>query len=234
MKLYLKPMTILSFTTRRLVVIPFLVLTAGHACAQGPADVPFNGVVSDLMGNPLKGVVIWTKDERRYAKSDKSGKFGLTNVLASDTIHVKYRKVRYDIPVEGRKSARIRLANENTLVDEDQELVDIGYGYVKKRECTISRGGISGEELVKTGKTSILEALQGKVAGLTVTGGRVLIRGMSSLNASNEPLFLVDDAVVESLDMVSIYDVDYVEVLKDANIYGVRGANGVIKVKTKR
>ncbi len=227
-------MTIFALISKGLIVIPFLALTAGKACAQESADVPFNGVVSDLMGNPLKGAVIWTKDERRYAKSDKLGKFGLTNVLASDTIHVKYKKVTYDIPVEGRRSARIRLANENSQVDEDQELVDIGYGYVKKRECTISRGGISGEELVKTGKTSILEALQGKVAGLTVTGGRVLIRGISSLNASNEPLFLVDDVVVESLDMVSIYDVDYVEVLKDANIYGVRGANGVIKVKTKR
>lgn len=228
-------MKIMSFILRemRLVALVCIGMAAGSAIAQEAEDVPFNGIISDLEGKPLKGAVIWTTNERRYAVSNKKGQFGLTNVQAEDTIHIEYKKQKYDIPVEGRKSARIRLANENSHIDEDQELVDIGYGFVKRRECTISNGRISGEELQRTGKTSILDALQGKVAGLTVSGGKALIRGMNSLLLSCEPLYIVDGMEVDDLGMVSIYDVDYVEVLKDANIYGVKGANGVIIVKTK-
>lgn len=225
----------MSFILRemRLVALVCFGMVAGSAIAQETEDVPFNGIISDLDGKPLKGAVIWTTNERRYATSNKMGQFGLTNVNAEDTLHIKYKKLRYDIPVEGRKSARIRLANEYSDIDEDQELVDIGYGFVKRRECTISDGRVSGDELRRTGKTFILDALQGKVAGLTVSGGKALIRGMNSLLLSNEPLYIVDGMEVDDLAMVSIYDVDYVEVLKDANIYGVKGANGVIIVKTK-
>lgn len=217
----------------RLVALACFVMMAGYASAQNADDVPFNGIVTDLQGNPLKGARIWTKDERRYATSTKAGCFGLTNVLATDTIHIRYKKVNYAIPVDGKKSARIRLANECTYMDEDQDLVDIGYGFVKRRECTISQSRISGEDLVRTGKTFLLDALQGKVAGLYISNGKALIRGMTSLTLSNEPLYILDGVEVDSFDMVSIYDVDYVEVLKDSNIYGVKGANGVIIVKTK-
>lgn len=225
----------MSFILRemRLVALVCIGMAAGTAIAQETEDVPFNGIISDLDGKPLKGAVIWTTNERRYATSNKKGQFGLTNVQAEDTIHIEYKKLRYDIPVEGRKSARIRLANEYSDIDEDQDLVDIGYGFVKRRECTISDGRVSGDELRRTGKTFILDALQGKVAGLTVSGGKALIRGMNSLLLSCEPLYIVDGMEVDDLGMVSIYDVDYVEVLKDANIYGVKGANGVIIVKTK-
>lgn len=228
-------MKIMSFISRgkRVWALVCLAMIADCAVAQRTEDVPFNGIVSDLEGKPLKGAVIWTTNERRYAVSNKKGQFGLTNVQAEDTIHIEYKKQKYDIPVEGRKSARIRLANENSHIDEDQELVDIGYGFVKRRECTISDGRVSGDELRRTGKTFILDALQGKVAGLTVSGGKALIRGMNSLLLSCEPLYIVDGMEVDDLGMVSIYDVDYVEVLKDANIYGVKGANGVIIVKTK-
>lgn len=229
-------MKIMSFILRemRLVVLACFMMTIGAAHAQQTDDVPFNGIVTDLQGKPLKGARIWTTDERRYATSTKEGHFGLTNVLATDTIHIRYKKVNYDIAVDGKKSARIRLANESSTIDEDQELVDIGYGFVKRRECTISHGGISGEELVRTGKTFLLDALQGKVAGLFISNGKALIRGMSSLLCSNEPLYILDGVEVDNFDMVSLYDVDYVEVLKDSNIYGAKGANGVIIVRTKR
>ena len=133
-------MKMMSFILRemRLVALVCIGMAAGTAIAQETEDVPFNGIISDLEGKPLKGAVIWTTNERRYAVSNKKGQFGLTNVQAEDTIHIEYKKLKYDIPVEGRKSARIRLANENSHIDEDQELVDIGYGFVKRRECTIS------------------------------------------------------------------------------------------------
>ncbi len=210
-----------------------------HAQEQGAQNVPFNGIVADATGNPLRGVRVWTKDSRRYALSNKQGRFGLTNVQATDTLHLKYKKTRYDIAVAGQRGVRIKLADQITSI-EDEELVDLGYGFVKRRECTISHGGISGEELIRSGKNNILAALQGRIAGLNISTSSapgspstVNIRGINSLNLDCTPLFVVDGVVVPSLDFISVYDVDYVEVLREASIYGSRGANGAILVHTK-
>ena len=119
---------------------------------------------------------------------------------------------------------------------EDEELVNTGYGYVKRREYTGSSKGISGESLRRSGRTSLLEALSGMVAGLTINrvDGRLVpnIRGQRSLMLSNEPLYIIDGTEVESLENVNIFEVDHVEVLKEASIYGSRGANGAIVVTT--
>ena len=124
---------------------------------------------------------------------------------------------------------------------EDQELVDFGYGFVKRREFTGYSSGISGEELRRSGASTILSALQGRIAGLNITtssapGERegVIIHGQKSFYSSSTPLFVVDGVIVDDLSTISIYDVDYVEVMKDASIYGSQGANGAILVRTRR
>ncbi len=200
--------------------------------AQTSNDVPFNGVVTDMLDQPLKGVTIWVENENKYSKSDKKGRFGLTNVQATDTLHLRYRKIRYNIPVQGKKSIRIRLGDQ-LEVHEDETLVNLGYGYVKQRERLIPTSGISGEDLVKTGKTNLLEALTGKLAGVQITGGRVIIRGVGTNSDHTDPLFIVDGMIVPSLDYVMVNTVDHVEVLKDASIYGAQGANGAILVTLK-
>lgn len=200
------------------------------------ADVPFNGIIYDSHATPVKGAKVYTSNPRRYATSDKEGRFGLTDVQPDDTIHVKVkkRKLPYAIPVDGRKSMKIFLADEDTRADEDDELISYGYGFVKKRESTEVRNGISGEDLVRTGQRDIISALKGKVPGLVVSAsGEVTLRGIKSLTLSNEPLYLVDGVVVYDFSGINIHDVDYVEVLKDASIYGSRGANGAIIVYTK-
>lgn len=199
------------------------------------ADEPFNGIIYDAQGNPIKNAKVYVNDSRRYATSDKMGRFGLTNVLPDDTIHVlvKKRKYPYLIPVESRKSMKIFLADENPRVEEDEELVNFGYGFVKRREYLGTSNGISGEELLRTGRPDIMSALVGKVPGLDITGSRVTIRGESSLIGSNEPLYIVDGNIVASFNGINLHDVDHVEVLKDASIYGSRGTNGAILVFTK-
>lgn len=225
---------------KRLITTTFIALAASCAFAQSRAqDVPFNGAIYDASGMPVKGAKVWVKDSRRYAKSDKQGHFGLTNVMPTDTLHLRYKGTKYDIAVEGKKSIRIKLADQ-VQYNEDEELVNLGYGFVKKRECTTSRAGISGEELIRTGQTNILAALQGRVAGLNITASgapgnraQVTMRGINSINLDCTPLFVIDDIVVSTLDMVNLYDVDYVEVMREASIYGSRGANGAIIVHTK-
>lgn len=226
---------------RKLSILFFMFLCALFCNAQ--EKVPFNGVVKDITGNPIKNVRVYVSNPRLYASTDKQGRFGLTNVKPDDILHVKVKKNVYEVPVEGKKSVVIIVSEENRLKEifESQELVDIGYGYVKRREHTLPGNTISGEELVKTGQTSLLSALSGKVPGLNISSNSIPgaeatanIRGIHSITLSNTPLFIVDGVERSTLMDVSIYDVDYVEVMKDASIYGSRGANGAIVVHTKR
>lgn len=209
-------------------------LGLGLACMMALADngVPFNGIVTDMINQPLKGVKIWVKTEKCYTKSDKKGHFGLTDVQATDTLHVSYKNTIYQIPVAGKKSMRIRLGDQFESVEEE-ELVNLGFGFVKKRERLMPSSGISGEDLARTGKTNVIEALAGKVSGMQVVNGRVIIRGIGTNSDYTDPLFVVDGMIVNSLDYVNVLDVDHVEVLKDASIYGAQGANGAILVTTK-
>ena len=222
----------------RILPLIIAVLLSLPLFAQQPG-VPFNGIVSDISGTPIKGARIYIS-KGRVARSDKQGRFGLTDVSPTDTIHIFYKKRTYDIPVEGRRSMRVRLGDQ-LQAQEDQELVNWGYGFVKKRESLEISNGISGEDLVRSGYTNITMALQGRVPGLVVnqTGrpgqdAELNIRGTNSFYADQTPLFVVDGMVVESLDFLSVYDVDHIEVLKEASIYGSRGANGAILITTKR
>lgn len=203
------------------------------------AEVPFNGLVLDREMKPKKGVKVYVKDPKRYAVTDRKGRFGLTDVQPDDTLHlIVSKKETLIVPVEGRRGIRIVLVgNKGAQAENDEEIANTGYGYVKRRELTGVSSGISGDRLRATGARDVIGALKGLVPGLIVTNGsggkEVTIRGTHSLTLSNEPLYIVDGVVVQSLDFLSIYDVDHVEVIKDASIYGSRGANGAIVVTTK-
>lgn len=204
-------------------------------CAQTEENgVPFNGIITDIANKPIKGAKIYIVDDSFYARSDKEGKFGLTNVQPNDTLHVKYKKEIYDVPVEGRKSIRIHLGDQ-LEANEDDDLVAFGYGFVKRRESIQPSSGIPGEVLRRQGKSSLVACLAGLVPGMNVSpDGKIVIRGINTIHGSTDPLFIVDGTEVLSLDFLNVYDVDHVEVLKDASIYGARGANGAILVFTKR
>ena len=203
---------------------------------------PFNGLITDILAQPIKRAKIYVKSPDIYTYSNKKGRFGLTDISSDDTLKILYKKRIYFVPILNRKSLRIRLGDQ--LVDsaqEDQELIDYGYGYVKRREYLNSVNLLSGEQLQKEGYTTVMEALRGRVPGLNIYGTSgfgdtpsVNIRGINSINSSSTPLFLLDDVEVSSFDAVNLGDVDRIEVLKDANMYGVKGANGVIKVYTKK
>lgn len=203
------------------------------------SEVPFNGLLLDRELKPKKGVKVYVKDPKRYATTDKKGRFGLTDVQPDDTLHlVLSKKETLTVPVESRKAIKIILANESSFkAQDDDELANTGFGYVKRREHTGASSGISGDRLRATGQRDIMSALKGLVPGLYVSGSAgnqsVNIRGVHSLMLSSEPLYIVDGVTVNSLDFISIYDVDHVEVIKDASQYGSRGANGAIVVTTK-
>ncbi|MDE7347108.1 MAG: TonB-dependent receptor plug domain-containing protein [Muribaculaceae bacterium] len=203
------------------------------------AEVPFNGLVLDRELKPKKGVKVYVKDPKRYATTDKKGRFGLTDVMPDDTLHlVVSKKETLFVPVEGMRGIRIVIAGSGRAqAENDEDIANTGYGFVKRREFTGVSSGISGDRLRATGARDIITALKGLVPGLTITGATgnqsVNIRGIKSLTLSNEPLYVLDGVAVSSLDFISLYDVDHVEVIKDASQYGSRGANGAIVVTTK-
>ena len=125
--------------------------------------------------------------------------------------------------------------------EEDQQLVSLGFGFVSHREHTGVSNYISGDDLRRSGQNDVLSALQGRVPGLNVTGAagmggqhqQVNMRGEHSFTADSTPLYLIDSVVVPSFDGINLNDVDYVEVMKEASVYGSQGANGAIIVHTK-
>lgn len=224
-----------------LIIQASMILLGSNINAQESESTPFNGIITDVAGTPIKSARIYVKDLHKYATTDKKGRFGLTDVKSDDTLHVIVKKQKYLIPVDGKKSIKLRLADQlNYQAEEDQALVDIGYGFVKRREHTGASVGISGDELRKTGKVDLLDALQGKVAGLNISNAStfgatpsVNIRGIGTNTDQIAPLYIVDGTKVDSFSGLNMQMIDYVEVIKDANIYGIEGANGAIVVHTK-
>lgn len=201
---------------------------------------PFNGMVVDGEGKPVKGVKIWVVSESNHSTTDKQGRFGFSSVMEDDTLKMKVKKDIYKIAIEGRKSIKITLVDTKPKeYKEEPELADLGYGFIKRRERVSASNGITGAQLRATGQSDLLKALAGLVPGLNVAQGprganaqNTNIRGQSSLNSSTTPLFLVDGVIVDSFDGISVFSVDRVEVMKDGTIYGSRGSSGVISVTT--
>lgn len=134
--------------------------------------------------------------------------------------------------------------NVSTLISNESLLKDVGYGYQKESNITSSVSTVDTHDLNNNAYSNIFEYLQGRVSGVSVTGGpngySIRIRGLNSFYAGTEPLVVLDGTPlpdVSALMTVNPNDVSSVEVLKDAGsaaIYGVRGANGVIIINTKK
>ena len=118
----------------------------------------------------------------------------------------------------------------------DEEVVDIGYGTIRKSASTYSTSRVKMNERESVVYTDMYDYLRGRVPGVSVSADkRITIRGIGSINSSIEPLILLDGVTITDLSTISPSDVESVDVLKDSStsMYGVRGANGVIIIKTK-
>ena len=215
-----------------------LLLVALSASAQNE-PVPFNGLLLGHDGKPARNIRIYVSNPDKYAQTDRKGRFGLMNVQPNDTLHIRYEKQDYLIPVNGKRSMKIRIYDVDKFESEEsQSLLDYGMGYVGQREYVGYNSRITGAELLATGCTDILSALSGMIPGLTVTEDfetgtyQVSIRG-AAYHENSAPLYIVDEVEVKSIDHIHLNQVAYVVVMKDAAMYGVRGGNGAIVVRTK-
>jgi TonB-dependent SusC/RagA subfamily outer membrane receptor len=117
-----------------------------------------------------------------------------------------------------------------------EEIVDVGYGKEVRGNLTTAVSSVDVDTYANTSYRNIYEMIAGKCAGVQVEGNKITIRGINTVNAGTDPLFIVDGAAYNSIDWVNPNDVKSIDVLKDAgsaSIYGVRGANGVIIINLK-
>ncbi len=201
-----------------------------------------SGKVSDGTGTALVGVSVVIKGTSSGTITDVNGNFSLSNVKASDVLKFSFIGMRtQEIPVAGKDIINVKLSDETIGVDE---VVVVGYGTQKKTSLIGSVSSVNSTELVKAPLSNVSQALVGKLPGLVTRqssgqpgndGVDMYIRGFGSLN-SNAPMILVD-GVERSFNNLDPSEIESVTILKDASasaVYGVRGANGVILVTTKR
>ncbi|MBQ8493032.1 MAG: TonB-dependent receptor plug domain-containing protein [Alistipes sp.] len=196
------------------------------------AEEPFNGIVTHPDGRGIKArISVVGRDKQTMA--DGNGRFGLTNIEANDTLLFIFKRDTLRVAVEGRRSVNVvwTVGSDFYTAKEDEDLVNFGFGYVKRRESTDYTSGISGERLRATGCMSVVDAIMMCYPGLKRINGELCLRTQNSINGSSGVLILCDNAEVNP-DSININDVKSVEILKGSNMYGFRGVNGVVLITT--
>jgi len=203
-----------------------------------------SGTVLDSKEQPLPGVSVVVKGANIGTVTDVDGHFSLSVDNASketlEFIYLGY--VKQDVPIGNRNQFTITMVEDTKQMNE---VIVVGYGTQRKSDVTGSISVVGGSDISKQQSFNALSALKGKASGVNIlnsTGApdsspRVIIRGISSLNSSTDPLYIVDGVAMSDFGSVNPNDIERIEVLKDASaaaIYGSRGANGVILVTTKR
>jgi hypothetical protein len=196
------------------------------------ADEPFNGRITRADGKGIKAMIKVVGSDK-FTRADGKGRFGLTNIKPDDTLQFIFNRDTLTVPVEGRRSIDVVLLNEGELyrAEESEELMNFGYGYVKRRESTDYSSGISGDRIRATGCSNLKDAIMICYPGLRYINGELCLLTQNSINSSNAALVLCD-GIETRLELISVYDVKSVEIIKGSNMYGFRGVNGVILVTT--
>jgi iron complex outermembrane receptor protein len=225
------------------------ILLSGAINAQG---IRISGKVTDAAdGSALVGVTIQEKGTTNGIITDGNGNFSIS-IAPTATLVISY--VGYatqEVPVNGKTIINVAMTVESMNL---QEVVVIGYGTVKKSDATGSVVAVSSKDFNKGAITSPQDLLVGKSPGVVITnsggapgaGATIRVRGGSSLNASNDPLIIIDGVPIDNsniagssnfLSFINPNDIETFTVLKDASataIYGSRASNGVIIITTKK
>lgn len=217
--------------------------------AQGKAKstgkkVKVHGVIKDALGDPIIGATVMEKGSANNGVvTDIDGNY--TIEIASDAfLSVSYIGCKSEeVKVNGRGEINVSLADDNKVLEE---VVVVGYGVQKKRDVSTAVSSVKAEALANNPSTDFRQALAGKMPGVQVTvpsgdpegSVSIRVRGVSTVNAGSDPLYVVDGVPMErGFANLNTNDIESVEVLKDASaaaIYGSRGSNGVVLVTTKK
>lgn len=212
---------------------------------ENPQQITVTGTITDAStGEPMPGVNVLVKGTATGALTDANGKYTLPVSDPQNAVLV-FSFIGYgttEIPVAGQTVINASLKATVTGLDE---VVVIGYGTAKRADLTGSVGSVNTDVLQEVKVTNVEQALMGQIAGVQVRpndgtpgqAAQIVIRGVGSISAGSDPLYVVDGFPVEDLQGLNPTDIENIDILKDASataIYGSRGSNGVVIITTKR
>lgn len=196
-------------------------------------NITVKGIVKDGAGESVIGASVLQKGTTNGTITDFEGGFTL-NLPSNSVIVVSFVGYKtQEISVAGKTDLTVTLTEDTQLLGN---VVVVGYGTQKKEDLTSAIATLSPKEVLKS-PGGITDALQGSTAGVNVSGEKIRIRGTGSITGSTDPLWVVDGIIDASGNIPNDDEIESIQVLKDAAscaIYGVRGANGVIVVTTKK
>lgn len=217
----------------------FAILAMFLSLSASAQQVTASGQVLDAQKEPLVGVSVLEKGTTNGAITDLDGNFSL-NVNQNATLVFSY--VGYQSQeVKAARQMKLTLQENNKVLDE---VVVVGYGSVKRKDVTTAVSSVSAKDLDTRPIVSAAQMMQGKAAGVTISQPNgapgadmtVRVRGTTSFNGSNAPMYVVDGVPVDNISFLAPNDIESMQILKDASsaaIYGSRAANGVVIISTK-
>jgi len=193
-----------------------------------------SGRVTDNNGEPLPGVTIMNLDTRKMVISSDRGEYSIEVSQGHKLRFTMIGMATQDIEVGSESIINVRMETSLTYLDN---VVVTGYQDIPKERVTGAISSVSAQKIEERYTPNIMNNLEGQVAGLSTYGGKIVIRGTSSLYAKTNPLLVVDGMPIEGkIEDLNPYDIESVNILKDAAstaIYGARASNGIIVVTTK-
>ncbi len=216
-------------------------MATSFALNMNAQSVKVTGTVVDSNNEPVIGAYIKVKGSSKGAVTDLDGHYTI-DADKNATLVISYVGMANQEEKIGNRS-QINFVLKDDANDLN-EVVVIGYGQVKKGDLTSSISAIKGDKLEKLSTGNVMNALQGQVNGVQISGAgdpgaspRVIIRGVTTVNGS-DPLYVVDGMPVgTNINFLNQNDIESMQVLKDASasaIYGTRASNGVILITTKK
>ena len=200
------------------------------------------GVVTDDKGNPVIGASVLVKGTSEGTMTDLNGRFNM-DVSPKAVLKITYLGFQpMEVGVNNERDLRISLVEGTKALDE---VVIVGYGTQKKKDLTGAISVVSSKEFEAQSTANMGDALEGKISGVQISkpsgqpqsGYSFTIRGISTITAGSDPLFIVDGVPTTSINQIEPTDIESISVLKDASaaaIYGASGSNGVVLITTKR
>ena len=222
---------------RSFLLIVAALLISSAAFAQ---QTKVTGKVVDEQNEPVVGATVQVEGTTNGTATNVDGQFTL-EVNSGARLRFSYVGFK-TLTIKAVNGMKVTMQEDaNTL----NEVVTIGYGSVKRKDVTTAVSSVSTKDLEKRPIVSALQGMQGMAAGLQISQANgqpgasptIRVRGTTSLNGSNSPLYVVDGVPVDNVDYLSSDDIDNIQILKDASsaaIYGSRAANGVVIINTKQ
>ena len=226
-------------------------LTERTTAFGNPHQKSIKGKVIDQAGASVPGASVIVKGTTVGVITDNNGGYTLSNIPENATLQFSFvGMVSQEVAVAGKTTIDVKLEDETIGIEE---VIAVGYGVQKKRDVSTAISSVSAEDLKDQPVSNFAQAITGKMAGVRISntnaapggGSNIVIRGVSSINASNSPLVVIDgfpmkggfDKNENPLNSINPSDIESIEVLKDASssaIYGTQAANGVILITTKK